>query len=89
MRYSISCILPQRTFWEKAALLHEQHTHPKPVEPANRQSRHLYDLHQLWTVGNLMASITHQDPMFRKVMAHRKTSSHMAGSTIWSFRPAI
>lgn len=67
----ISCILPQRTFWEKAALLHEQHTHPKPVEPANRQSRHLYDLHQLWTVGNLMASITHQDPMFRKVMAHR------------------
>ncbi len=69
--YPVSCILPQRTFWEKAALLHEQHTNPKPVELANRQSRHLYDLHQLWTAGNLMASITHQDPMFKEVMAHR------------------
>jgi hypothetical protein len=67
----VSCVLPHRTFWEKAALLHEQHTNPKPVEPANRQSRHLYDLHQLWTAGNLKASITHQDPMFREVMVHR------------------
>ena len=69
--HPVPCILPHRTFWEKAALLHEQHTNPKSAEPANRQSRHLYDLHQLWTAGNLMASITHQDPMFREVMAHR------------------
>jgi hypothetical protein len=68
---AIPCILPQRTFWEKAALLHEQHTNPKPVEPANRQSRHLYDLHRLWTAGNLQDSITAQDPMFREVMRHR------------------
>jgi hypothetical protein len=67
----VSCVLPHRTFWEKAALLHEQHTHPKPTEPANRQSRHLYDLHQLWTAGNLMASITPQDPLFKEVMIHR------------------
>lgn len=69
--HAIPCILPQRTFWEKAALLHEQHTNPKSVEPANRQSRHLYDLHRLWTAGNLQGSITAQDPMFREVMTHR------------------
>lgn len=69
--FMVSCVLPSRTFWEKAALLHEQHTNPKSTEPANRQSRHLYDLHQLWTAGNLSASITHQDPLFKEVMIHR------------------
>ncbi len=70
---SIPCVRPVRTFWEKAALLHEQHARPTQEQPANRQSRHLYDLHQLWTAGGLSEVISAVDPMFKTVMDHRSS----------------
>jgi hypothetical protein len=69
----IPCVRPVRTFWEKAALLHEQNSKTSQTEPGSRQSRHLYDLHQLWTVGGLSATISAADPMFRTVMDHRSS----------------
>ena len=69
----IPCVRPDRTFWEKAALLHEQNSRSPQTEPGNRQSRHLYDLHQLWTVGGLSATISAADPMFKTVMDHRSS----------------
>lgn len=40
----------ERTFWEKATLLHALHhgTLAKPDKNTARLSRHLYDLHRLW-----------------------------------------
>jgi Nucleotidyl transferase AbiEii toxin, Type IV TA system len=69
----IPCVRPDRTFWEKAALLHEQNSKTPQTEPANRLSRHLYDLHQLWTVGGLSAATSTADPMFKIVMNHRRS----------------
>jgi hypothetical protein len=69
----IPCVRTDRTFWEKAALLHEQNARPNPEQPASRQSRHLYDLHQLWTAGGLSATVSAEDPMFRTVMDHRSS----------------
>lgn len=66
----LSCVGPERTFWEKAALIHEQNTRPgnKPMAP--RQARHLYDLFQLWGTlperGDWLA-------LFDGVIAHRKS----------------
>ncbi len=47
---TLSCVKPERTFWEKAALLHEQNVRPGAVPLAPRQARHLYDLTRLWSV---------------------------------------
>lgn len=66
---TLPCVLPERTFWEKAALLHEQNTRPSGKPPAPRQARHLYDLCKLWeSVG----SSTRLFPLFAEVAAHRK-----------------
>jgi hypothetical protein len=66
---ALPCVLPERTFWEKAALLHEQNTRPVGKPPAPRQARHLYDLCKLWeSVG----SSTQLWMLFPEVIAHRK-----------------
>ncbi len=44
----LSCVRPERTFWEKAALVHEQNVRPGGPTLAPRQARHLYDLMRLW-----------------------------------------
>lgn len=43
----ISVLSPQRTFWEKATLIHVECHRPKIRENAHRLSRHWYDLAQL------------------------------------------
>jgi hypothetical protein len=70
-QYEIPCVQPIRTFWEKVSLLHEQNTRPKREALASRKSRHLYDVHQLWTAGGLSENARIEDPLFRAVMRHR------------------
>lgn len=52
-------LLPERTFWEKATLLHALHhgTLAKPDKKTERRSRHLYDLHRMWNDPELKARI--------------------------------
>ncbi len=47
-----------RTFWEKATLLHALHhvSVEKPDKAVSRQSRHLYDLYQMWNQGGGLRS---------------------------------
>lgn len=47
---TVDTLDPERTFWEKATLLHALHHHTlsQPDRSAARQSRHLYDLHRMW-----------------------------------------
>lgn len=66
----ISCARPERTFWEKASLIHEQNARPeqRPLEP--RQARHLYDLVRLW---DHVADLEGMAELFAGVKAHRGT----------------
>lgn len=66
---TLPCVLPERTFWEKAALLHEQNTRPIGKPPAPRQARHLYDLCKLWESVGSSAQLS---KLFPEVIAHRK-----------------
>lgn len=43
----VSVLAPQRTFWEKATLIHVECNNPDPKERMNKCSRHWYDLAQL------------------------------------------
>lgn len=73
----VNCVTPRLTFWEKAALLHEQNVRPAlegvPEKgPAMHQARHLYDLHRLWTHHGLSQDATLTD-LYPTVLEHRKT----------------
>jgi len=45
----VPTLTAERTFWEKATLLHAECQRERPFEPARSRSRHLYDLVQLIT----------------------------------------
>lgn len=67
----LSCVNPARTFWEKAALVHEQNIRPGEQALAPRQARHLYDLLRLWS-ANVFDADGFQN-LFDGVKAHRRT----------------
>ena len=46
--FGVRSVLPQRTFWEKAFLLHELFQKPVDKIDIRRMSRHWYDLHRLF-----------------------------------------
>ena len=66
---SLSCVRPERTFWEKAALVHEQNTRPGERSISPRQARHLYDLCRLWRVAKNSEGFR---ALFDGVVAHRR-----------------
>lgn len=65
----VPCVLPTRTFLEKAALLHELHTRPGEQGLAIRHARHLYDLVRLWRYVKRDSELSN---LFRDVTAHRR-----------------
>ncbi len=66
---TLSSVRPERTFWEKAALIHEQNVRPGEKPLASRQARHLYDLGRLWPV---VQGIEGLHSLFDGVIAHRR-----------------
>lgn len=67
----VHALSPERTFWEKAMLLHEETYRPsnKPRRP--RMARHYYDLYRLIESGIAAKSV--QDmALFCQVRAHRQ-----------------
>lgn len=43
----ILTVLPERTFWEKATILHHEANRPEHLEMPQRYSRHYYDLYRM------------------------------------------
>ena len=44
---SILTVSPERTFWEKATILHHEANRPEHLEMPQRYSRHYYDLYRM------------------------------------------
>lgn len=44
---SVRTVLPERTFWEKATILHREAFRPENIEMPGRYSRHYYDLYEM------------------------------------------
>lgn len=67
---TVPTVSPARTFWEKAALVHEHLSRPGDRPLPAFQARHLYDLHCLW-----QCSAVTQAPglatLFKSVKQHR------------------
>ncbi len=67
----VQALAPERTFWEKAMLLHEESYRPltKPRKP--RMARHYYDLYRLIESGVASNAVQDSD-LFEQVLAHRR-----------------
>jgi hypothetical protein len=81
----LSCVRPERTFWEKAALVHEQNARPETRALAPRQARHLYDLIRLW---DRVAGTDGRHALFDGVKAHRSAFFNYAWVDYEALSPA-
>jgi hypothetical protein len=63
---------PERTFWEKATAIHALQKQFETAERGvGRMSRHLYDLHFMWTDDALRDTLCVGKDLYRKVVIHK------------------
>lgn len=64
---SILAVTPERTFWEKATILHHEANRPKDSEMPLRYSRHYYDLYRMSLTPVKDAALQNMDLLQRVV----------------------
>ena len=74
---AIKTALAEKTFLEKAFLLHELFSVNKQVD-AKRRSRHIYDLHMMMQQG-VAEKAVHNDELWQTILHHRSTLTRMQG----------
>jgi predicted nucleotidyltransferase component of viral defense system len=67
----VHALAPERTFWEKAMLLHEETYRPADKTRRPRMARHYYDLFRLIEQG-VGAAAVQAEHLFKQVAAHRQ-----------------
>lgn len=68
----VQAVVPKRTFWEKAMLLHEETFRPEEKKPRKPYlARHYYDLYQMINEGIAEEAAADMD-LFKRVAAHRQ-----------------
>lgn len=67
----VLALAPERTFWEKAMLLHEEGCRPEGKIRRARLARHYYDLYRLINGGIAARAVADAD-LFYQVLAHRR-----------------
>ena len=78
MPFSISTVLPQRTFLEKIFLLHEEFSQDTVKIRIDRLSRHLYDLEKLMDTEHGKNAINDTE-LYNGIVAHREKFNPLRG----------
>ena len=79
-------VAPERTFWEKVALLHEETYREGSAAPKARLARHYYDLWCLITRGVAERAVRDRE-LFDRVAAHRAVFFRRSRDAQASFAP--
>lgn len=85
-RFTVHAVAPERTFWEKAALLHEETYREGSATPKARLARHYYDLWCLITRG-VAERAARDTELFDRVAAHRAVFFRRSHDAQASFAP--
>lgn len=75
---NVTIAAPQKTFLEKAFLLHELFSIEHDSLYANRRSRHLYDLHQMMD-RNFAIDAVQNEILWKHIQHHRKKFTSIVG----------
>ncbi len=76
--FSISTVLPQRTFLEKVFLLHEEFSQAPEKIRVHRLTRHLYDLEKLMDTEHGLEALTNRE-LYTNIVAHREKFNAIRG----------
>ena len=72
-QFSITTVVPERTFLEKICLLHEEFSkQDKEKIRVNRMSRHLYDIVRMLDTPIVEKALINTE-LYQQIIAHRKT----------------
>jgi hypothetical protein len=85
-RFTVHAVAPERTFWEKVALLHEETYREGSATPKARLARHYYDLWCLITRG-VAGRAGRDTELFDRVAAHRAVFFRRSRDAQASFTP--
>ena len=85
-RFPVRALAPERTFWEKVALLHEETYREGTVAPKARLARHYYDLWCLVTRGVAERAVA-DSGLFERVASHRAVFFRRSREAQNSFKP--
>ncbi|MFV0500926.1 MAG: nucleotidyl transferase AbiEii/AbiGii toxin family protein [Bacteroidales bacterium] len=76
--FEIIVVVPERTFWEKVCLLHEEFSKSTDNIRVERMSRHLYDLARMMNSSVRINALTNQD-LFNSIVSHRSMFIPISG----------
>jgi predicted nucleotidyltransferase component of viral defense system len=82
----VQVLSAERTFWEKAMLLHEETFRPENKQRNIRMARHYYDLWCLITHG-IAAKAAQDNRLFERVAAHREVFFNWSWMDYSTLRP--
>jgi predicted nucleotidyltransferase component of viral defense system len=74
--FDIPTVIPQRTFLEKAFLLHEEFQKPLDKVRIDRMTRHIYDLEKLMDTNFAIKALNNKD-LYNAIVEHRRTLTSM------------
>lgn len=69
--FEINVVAPERTFWEKVCLLHEEFSKSSEQIRVERMSRHIYDLTRMIDTPIVENALKNKD-LFQSIVAHRR-----------------
>ena len=69
--FEINAVVPERTFWEKICLLHEEFAKPQETVRTERMSRHLYDLEKM-TNTPVAENALKDKGLYDSIVEHRR-----------------
>jgi hypothetical protein len=76
--FTVETVLPERTFLEKAMLLHEEHCKDIKHRRHLRLSRHLYDLHRIKSSPHAASALADKN-LFDTIVSHRRLFNSLRG----------
>ena len=76
--FSISTVIPERTFLEKIFLLHEEFSQDTAKIRIDRLSRHLYDLEKLMDTEHGKAALSDTE-LYKGIVTHREKFNSLQG----------
>jgi predicted nucleotidyltransferase component of viral defense system len=76
--FELNAVVPERTFWEKICLLHEEFAKPQELIRIERMSRHLYDLERMMNTDIAEKALKDKD-LYNSIVEHRRVFVGLKG----------
>jgi len=76
--FTVNAVVPERTFWEKICLLHEEYAKPQELIRTERMSRHLYDLEKIMNTPIAEKALSDKE-LYDSIVEHRRIFIGLSG----------